>query len=359
MKHATFFLLPLAALLSLSGCQKEAIDPTNAQAGYTGYNGAGLLRNTASSIILSNYQDLDQKAAALAAAAAALQNRPAAATLEAARQAYRDARGPWEATEAFAFGPVATQGLDAVIDTWPLNRVDLRNVLASSAPITAASLSQLEGGLQGFHPVEYLLFGEDGSKALGSFTGQEYQFLTAATQNLNTATSQLLTYWQPTGGNFAAKLATAGPGNATYPSQKAALQELVNGLIGAADELGNSKMDRPLVLQSTDFEEAKYSRNSKAEFLQNLRGIENVYQGRYQQAGTGVGLAALVQQRNAAVDARFRQELTDAQTAVVAIPGTFGEAIFQNKAAVQAAQAKVRAVQSTLENQIAPFINSL
>lgn len=64
------------------------------------------------------------------------------------------------------------------------------------------------------------------------------------------------------------------------------MQELLDGLIGPADELANSKMECPLAQQTIDVEETKFSQNSKAEFLQNLAGIEAIYTGH---AGTVAG----------------------------------------------------------------------
>ena len=349
----------LAAGLLLAGCQKQEIDPQNTAGGSPGYNATTLLGNVANTVVLGTYRELDQKAAALQAAVAALTAAPTPAALAAARQAYRDARAPWEATEAFAFGPVSTQGLDAVIDTWPLNRVDLEALLASTDPLTPASLRPRDGGLQGFHPIEFLLFGNDANKALGSFTPREYLFLTSSAQNLKAATGQLLQAWQPGGGNFAATLANAGPGSTAYPKQKQAMQELLDGLVAPADELANSKMERPLAQQTTDAEEAKFSQNSKAEFLQNLAGMEAIYTGRPGTATSGVGFGDLVAKRSPALDVRLRQELAAARQAITDLPGRFDEAIFQNPAAVRTAQARVRTVLATLQTDVQPLVDAL
>ncbi len=347
----------LAALLVLIGCQKEEIDPQNQPA--ASFNAAPVLASVATNVITATYADLDRQTARLQAATSAFTAAPTAATLAAARQAYRDARQPWEATEAFAFGPVSTQGLDGIIDTWPLDVTGLNALLAGTEPLTASALRQKDGVLQGFHPIEYLFFGTAANKALADFTPREYQYLAATAANLKTATAQLLAAWQPTGGNFAARLATAGPGNTLYASQRAAVQEVLDGVIGAATELPDSKIENPLAAQSTDLEEAKYSQNSKAEFLGNLGGIENVYLGRYGQATAGQGLQAIVQAKNPALDTRFRQELAAAQAAVVAIPGRFDEAITQNPAAVRAAQAKIRVVQATLTGDVQAVVKGL
>lgn len=352
------YILAFAAAMLLAGCQKVEIDPQNNGIGSPGYNAATLLDNAANNVIVGTYRDLDAQAAALQTAVAALAAAPTAATLATARQAYRDARAPWEATEAFAFGPVSTQGLDGVIDTWPLNRIDLVALLASADPLSLASLRTRDGGLQGFHPIEFLLFGPDSNKGLANFTAREYIFLNSSAQNLRAATAQLLSAWLPAGGNFAAAFGKAGPGSPVYPKQKQAVQELLDGMIGPADEVPNSKIEQPLAQRNTDFEEAKFSRNSKAEFLQNLAGIEAIYTGRYA-ATSGTGFSNLVVKYNPALDTRFRQELLAAQQAIAALPGRFDEAILQNPAAVRAAQAKVRTVLNTLQTDMQPLVNAL
>ena len=253
---------------------------------------------------------------------------------------------------------MSTQSLDAVIGTWPLNRVDLAGLLASTDPLTPASLRPRDGGLQGFHPIEFLLFGPNANKALADFTPREYLFLVSSAQNLKAATARLLLDWQPGGGNFAATLGTAGPGNAVYPRQKQAVQEWLDGLIAPADELANSKMERPLAQQTTDAEEARFSQNSKAEFLQNLAGIEVLYTGR-SGTTTGPGFSTLVAKQSPALDARYRQELAAAQQAIAGLPGRFDEAIFQSPAALRAAQAKVRTVLTTLQTAVQPLVDAL
>lgn len=354
--------LATAALVVLAtACGQDIIEPQNATAGYAGYNAAALLANEANTVILSNYQDLDTQTLALQNALTAFQAAPTAAALDAARTAYRAARSPWEATEAFAFGPVSTQLLDDRIDTWPLNETDLATLLASSVALTPAYLRTLDGGLQGYHPIEFLLFGTTNSKALSAFTARELAFLTASGQNLHQGTSQLLNAWQMSGGGYATTLATAGPANTTYASQKAALQELLGGMQGAIDELGNSKIERPVASGSPQYVEARYSDNSKAEFLKNVQGVENIYLGRYgvNGPGKGLGLSDLVKQRNPNADTKLKAQLIAAENAIQAIPGTFDQAITQNTQAVRNAQVAVRACQALIDGAVATAVNGL
>lgn len=77
------------------------------------------------------------------------------------------ARQPWESFEAFLFGPVSDDGLDPNMDSWPLDRDGIVNLLNSqdwsqmewtgsydeeSEMIAAAQ------GLRGFHTLEFLIF---------------------------------------------------------------------------------------------------------------------------------------------------------------------------------------------------------
>lgn len=357
-------LAGVAALLLLAACNDDVIEPQNAASGYTGYNAASLLANEANTVMLSNYQDLDTQTLALQAAVQSFVSTPTQGTLDAARVAYRAARAPWEAAEGFAFGPVSTQLLDDRIDTWPLNETDLATLLASSQALTTTYLRTLDGGLQGYHPVEFLLFGSTTDKPLASFTARELAFLNGSAQNLHAYTGQLLKAWQPAsagGGGYATTLATAGPGNSAYPSQKAALQELLGGMQGAIDELGNSKIERPVASGSPQYVEARYSDNSKAEFLKNLQGVEDIYLGRYLSGGpgNGLGLSDLVKQRNPNADTKLKAQFIVAAQAIQAIPGTFDQAITQNSQAVRQAQVQVRACQALIDGAVATAVNGL
>jgi predicted lipoprotein len=356
-RSTLFHSFSLAALLGagllFGGCEMPVAEPE------AGFNAADVLTNLTDNVILASYHDLTQKTGGLAAAVGALQANPSATTLAAARQAYREARVPWETAEPWAFGPVLSLGLDAAIDTWPLNIVDLRVILNGSTPLQPTDLAGLDDGLHGFHPIEYLLFGTDGQKALSTFTTREYQFMTSTAQNLQQAAARLENAWAVDGGDYSSELVLAGPGNSLYPSQKAALAEIVEAMSTLSGELVDTKIGRPLTLQSSDWEEARFSRNSKAEFADNVRGIQNMYLGRYLSRGSGAGLATYIARRSPALDQRFRQQINDALVAIATIPGTFTDALAQNRPALEAAQAKVRLVHDTFTEEVYPLVNDL
>lgn len=156
--------LAAAFTLALAGCS----DTTST--GPDRYDATDLLANVSSQVILATYVDLEAKADAMSAAVATLQATTTDENLEAARDAWRAARRPWEQSEAFLFGPVETDGIDPSIDSWPVNQADLDAVLSSGTPLTKSYIDGLEGTLKGFHTIEYLLFGSGSGKTAADLT---------------------------------------------------------------------------------------------------------------------------------------------------------------------------------------------
>ena len=192
--------------------------------------------------------------------------------------AWRNARVPWEQSEAFLFGPVSDDGHDPALDSWPLNVTDVENIIASDQDISSLDLAD---DAKGFHALEYLLFQDQAGNtepaaivaSLFNASGgssRRSQYARNALVTLLADTRALRDSWDPDTGNFVAELALAGRGSTTYTDQKSAVQELVNGMIGIADEVANTKLAVPLNDQSTAEEESRFSNNSRRDFINNL-----------------------------------------------------------------------------------------
>ncbi|MCS7085988.1 MAG: imelysin family protein, partial [Bacteroidia bacterium] len=311
----------------------------------------------AARIVVQTYKDLDSTVANLHEACKALETEPSQSRLDAARQAWRDARVFWEQSEGFLFGPVDTRGLDPAIDSWPVNKIDLDNVLASPNALTAQYVDALEGTLKGFHTIEYLLFGQNSSKSPQEFTPRQFEYLSACSQSLRWASSALYQAWAPEHENYAGKLINAGSNN-VYPSQKNALEELVNGLIIIADEVGNGKINDPFAQMDLTLEESQFSNNSKADFADNMRSMQNIYTGRYRWI-SGPSLSDLVRENNPALDDKVKAAIAQAIKAIEDIPGTFSDAIFNHRAEVAAAQQKVRDLLEICQAELLPYFRNL
>lgn len=340
----------LAALLPLAGCGKDKTTPPQG-----GPDVQPILSDVATGVILATYQEMDTRIGVLTGAVAALESAPTPERLATARQAWRAARVPWEASEAFLFGPVETLGLDPSLDSWPVNTIDLDNVMAGPQALTPQFVEELEGTLKGFHTTEYLLFGENGARTAEQLTARQLDYLVAVTAAMRSTSQRLVAAWAPGGGNFVAQLSEAGSGGSVYVSQKAALQELITGMAAIADEVANGKINDPFTAHDVTLEESRFSANSIADFQDNLRSVQNIYRGDYGgQAGHGVD--EFVREGAPELDTRFAGEIQAAIDAIGAIPAPFTTAIFDHPAAVTAAQQAVRRVQQTLDEDIAPLL---
>ena len=353
---SVFLVLSIGLIgCSLTGCSDDSDDDTvSAASEADAFDASTTLNDFANKVVLATYTDLDNKAGELLDAVQALAAAPNQAHLELAQKAWKEARMPWEQSEAFLFGPVDTQGLDPALDSWPVNRVDLDGVLASEQELTEASIDALEDTLKGFHTIEYLLFREGNQRKAKDITSRELEYLIATTENLKAKTVQLASAWAASGENYAGEVANAGTTSTIYKSQKDAMQEMVNGMIVIADEVANGKLSDPFNRQDTTLVESQFSFNSINDFQDNIRGIQNVYMGKF--TTDGQGLNDFVNGKDAELDARFQTEVQTAIDTIGAIPDPFRDSITVQRAAVQAAIDAVSTVQQTLENDILTLV---
>ncbi|MDZ7780718.1 MAG: imelysin family protein [Gemmatimonadota bacterium] len=351
-----FLLLLAIGVLGIGACSSD--DGVGPDPEEEAFDLRPILQNEADNVILATYADLDLASEGLLDAVVALRDATTEANLEAARSAWRATRVPWESSESFLFGPVDTQGLDPALDSWPVNEVDLAAVLEGDQELTQGFVAGLEGTLKGFHTIEFLLWGVDGSKAPGDFTDREFEYLIAATQALEADATALNTAWDPGGDNFAAELSSAGDGSTIWQSEKAGVQELVNGMIVIADEVANGKINDPLAQQSVFPVESRFSGNSLTDFRNNIESIRNIYTGDYG-GSEGMGVDELIRDLDGDLGQRFVDQVDAAISAIQAVPEPFRDAIFDHTAEAEAAQEAVREILQILEEEIAPAVSEL
>lgn len=355
-RFLTIGLMIVAAQVTLVSCSDNSSDQVDPNAGLY----KQVLTNTSVDVITKTYESLYNNATALVTAVTNLSIGDEA-ELTAVKNAWMATREPWEKSEGFLYGPVDTEGIDPAIDSWPVDVNQITAILGSSTAITSASLDNDDA--RGFHTIEYFVWGLNGNKPASALTARELEYLVAAAQNLQSKTQQLYFGWLASQGNFANNFITAGEsGNNMYRSQRVALLELTDGIITIADEVGNGKIETPLngnngsALPSA--EESRFSNNSKLDFANNIRSIQNIYLGDYNGVD-GKGLTDVVVLKNATLDANIKTKITAAITAIEAIPNTFTDAITNNRAAVQNAQAKVAELLLILDSQLKPLISNL
>ncbi len=359
MKKRVFSLSLLAmAATAVMSCSNnddpEANDPNEALFTAT-------LTDLTNDVIIVTYNELNEKSNALKTAINTLAVEPNETNLQAVKTAWSATRAPWEKSEGFLYGPVDTGGIDPAMDTWPVDVSAMNAILNSDQAITA-SLIAANNEARGFHLIEFLVWGEDGNKTAAELTPRQLEYLQAAAADLHNNTQILYDGWKASGGNYGANFINAGTSSNIYPSHKAALEEIIEGLITIATEVGTGKIEDPLnsggSTPNAELEESRFSNNSKTDFANNMRSIQNIYLGDLN-GNDGAGLTDIIAPGNPTLDATIKAKITAAISAIEAIPGTFSDAIHNNRAAVTNAQEKVAELQLLLEQDVIDYINLL
>ncbi|MBX2924646.1 MAG: hypothetical protein KF746_20760 [Chitinophagaceae bacterium] len=353
MTKATSIALALIASagIMMSSCKK---DDNNENTDTTALKSL-ILQNVANRVCLDSYQDLWSKTNDLLSAVNDLTASATDDNLNKCRNLWRSSRETWERSEAWLFGPVDADKIDPRIDTWPVDFNDLNLVLESSDVLDEAYIDGLDeehDALKGFHPIEYLLWGVNGDKKAADLTDREKEYLVALAQNLVKLTNEVKTSWS---GGYAIALETAGnSGNTEFPSKRVAFETIVDAMEGICDEVANGKMKDPFEAQDPKLEESPFAQNSITDFTNNIKGIMDMYQGKFNEDGEG--LEDLVRVHNLSLDNDIKTKHGTAIAALQAITVPFGEAILTQQTQVQTAMDKINDLAETLAEELKPFV---
>ncbi|MBK8363769.1 MAG: hypothetical protein IPN61_07620 [Bacteroidetes bacterium] len=352
MKH-TFLTLAIISILFSSGCKKEEVvtEPNNSQLEQD------ILNDFASVLVYPNYSEIYTRSNSMNALVQSFVTNPDEPTLELIRQAWKSTRSQWELSESYLFGPVDDFSYDPMMDTWPINHVDLDSLLSTTDALTPAYIATLPTSLKGFHPIEYLIFGLSGTRSAGDFTARELEYLSSLSTDLNSITLSLKNSWDPAQpGNFSVQLKTAGNGSNRFASRKDAFITIVNAMAGICDEVANGKMEDPLVAQDSLLEESQFSHNSLEDFTNNIRGVRNSYLCTF--TTDGKGLNELVASMNISLDNSIRSKIEAAINSFSAIDPNYGRAIYYQQVQIMNTQSLINDLKSTLETDLIDFIQT-
>lgn len=368
MNRSLIIVSVLLLTTAITGCKKEGCtDPAatnyskkakkdNGSCEYAVSDRKVILSAIGTNVISATYNDLAVKSTDLYDATVSFVANPSAAGLTTCRNLWIAARQSWERSEGFLFGPVATEDIDPRIDTWPVDFNALEDILSSSVDLTNdANIDAFDDALKGFHPIEYLLWGEDGTKTYTDFTAREQEYLVALAKNVKILTTELQQGWNTgSSSSYFSAFSTPGSGNTYYPTVKAAFEELVNGIAGICDEVANAKISEPFLAQDPSLEESPYSQNSIKDFRDNIVSIENIYLGKY--TANGIGLEDLVREYNLSLDNTIKTKIANALAKLDAITDPFGTAITSQATLVQNAIDAINDLKATLEGDLLLFV---
>ena len=299
------------------------------------------IRAVADDVIVPTYEELSLKARALADAADAFRAGPGDTALAAAQSAWRAARVPWMQGEAFLFGPVKDDFLDAAIDQ-TIDTARIEDIIAGDAELTPSYVASLGANRKGFHAVEYLLFGDVS-------TARRRDLAAALAADIAVRCDALLAAWREQG--YATRFVEIGRPGAAFSDVKAALDTVVNENVFLIEVIQDTKLGRPMGKTSGTpdpaLAESLPSDNSLDDIASNLTGLEHVWRGtRDGAAETGVG--AVVARTRPALDVRVVAEIAAAKSAIAAVPRPFADALVARAPELDAAYEAIRTLRHTL-----------
>ena len=225
---------------------------------------------------------------------------------------------------------------------------------------------------RGFHLIEFLIWGEDGNNPIkaealidngSNKADRKKEYLEAASVDLKTNTQTLYSLWEDANG-FKKEFLNPALTNDTYKSTKNALSEIVSGLWTIADEVGASKITKSFNPKENNGnpdpskEESRFSNNTRKDFADNMRSIQNVYLGKFDYAGKqGKGLTDLIKKLDPQLDAKMKAQIEKAIADIEAIPVSYADAIINNRPAVAKAQATVLELREIIQKELGKYYN--
>lgn len=329
-----------AAVMSLGGCGSSTNESGTGNAtAELGIEAA----DTYARIGFQAYSDALEAATALDDALADFVAAPTPARQDAAKTAWLAAREPYLQTEVYRFydGPIDNpiDGPESALNAWPMDEQHVDYTRDSSAsgiinntslPINESTLrgANEDGGEEniavGYHPIEFLLWGQDDTDPSNGLPGQRphTDYLTDGGTAENQ--SRRGEYLDLLGDLLIDDLQTVvdawSPGDSTnYRADfvggdwDAALEKMLTGMIILSGfETGGERLQVALDNGDQEDEHSCFSDNTHRDMVQDVRGVQNVWLGQYDaldaaDSVTGTGVREVV----ASVEPDLAEQITE------------------------------------------------
>jgi putative iron-regulated protein len=327
IKKSLTALFVLTSVFSIGACSDD--EDGSSDGGSASGDLASEVVAQYSKIVAANYADSIETAQALADAAETLKESPTEANLEAARDAWKASREPYQETEVFRFydGPIDNEatGPEGLLNAWPLDEqaidyvnvqgtVEATGIVNGTEDITLANIlaKNDQDGTEadvtvGYHAVEFLLWGQDrpGNDTAGQRPATDYDdeanaerradYLVVATQAIVSDLQGVADEWK-TDGAYRTEFEAADTDES--------LLKIITGMYGLAfTETGGERLEDALASGNQEQEHSCFSDNTNRDMIQNAVGIQNVWKGSYKtEAGetlSGKGIKDIVEEYDA------------------------------------------------------------
>ena len=367
MKKHIYYILILSSLVLITGSCKDdnEVDNPDDQNEVL----SSIISDYTNKTVIKTYEAMADNAILLTEAVDNFSTEITDGEVSAAAEAWKNTRQYWEKSEAFLFGPAAFNNLDPLLDSWPLDKDQLDQVLEDveqgEVEMSADYVrNNLGASLRGFHAVEYLLFREGASRSGVDITTSELTYLKAVAQVLAEDCTTLEAWWGGSdnittekqnmlesaeievGDPFGDEIINAGLAGSRYASQNAALEEIIQGAMDIADEVGNAKIADPVESGNVLDVESWYSWNSLTDFQNNIESIENAYLGGLNEGDRDNSLSNFVLEKSSDLDAEIKANIELAISKISAI----GEPFRNNLSNSEATDAAMEACNSLFDS---------
>lgn len=325
--------------------------------------------DTYSDIAFAAYSDSLITAQSLRAAIDDLIGNPSQASLNAARQAWIDARAPYQQTEVFRFGNAIVDDWEGKVNAWPLdeglidyvdatyggatdeNEFAALNIIANplvtlaglpvdatniTPALIADTLNEADGiesnVARGYHAIEFLLWGQDlngtdagagdrpftdfvtGADCTGGNCDRRIDYLVSATDLLIADLEWMTAQWSDNGAARSELMADVDAG----------IVAMLTGMGSLSyGEQAGERMRLGLMLNDPEEEHDCFSDNTHNSHYYDGKGVQNVYLGTYtrvdQTVISGASLSDLVAEISPDLDTEMQGKLTATMDALGAI----------------------------------------
>ncbi|MDR1098398.1 MAG: hypothetical protein LBL57_09725 [Tannerella sp.] len=207
---------------------------------------------------------------------------------------WKSSREYWEWSEAFLFGAASKYSIDPHIDTWPLDKTALENLLNSDRMMEDIenTVANLNNGLVGYHGLEYIVFREGQNRPAADMPEKELRYAVAVAKDLALNCCRLEAAWagmenvtaqkqeiieeaemEPED-NFGEQMELAGFAGSIWKTVGLGSEQIIEGCITIVDEVGNMKIGAPYTGEDINYIESPHAYNSIQDFENNIRGVQ-------------------------------------------------------------------------------------
>lgn len=328
-----------------------------------------IFSNLANNVIVPTYLNWLDASESLTTSMDQLCAAPTSTALENAQEAWRNSHALYEQTQAFDFGPSTSLQIQNKVNFSPPSTTAIETIIAGDGTIDLVFINARPVALKGFFGLEYLLFDPVGGNAniLTQLTdptdgARRCQYARLVSVNLQAQAAELYNAWSEEDGNFIDEFALAGQGSSTYSMVSNAMGALVNAMIANAEHIQDAKLGKPLGKRTggtaqPEEVESFYSDNSLNDMVNNIKGIQNIYLGSYEN-NSGLSLSTYVLQTDSSLDKRIKDRIASCLAAIRLIPGDLDVAVVTHPNAVENAYEEVRQLRIIFEGQMSSVLGS-